>query len=89
VPAKWLKAGVLEDGVVTVSKAYEIEGLRFAEPALVAAVRRLASELDQAGNHQTLHAPSEPASKKRQGTKSREIGHSLAASAMESVISNG
>jgi len=30
------------------TKAQEIEGLRFAEPALVASVRRLASELDQA-----------------------------------------
>ena len=63
--------------------------VRFAEPALVAAVRRLTAELDQAGNHETLHTPSEPASKKRQGTKSWEIGHALAARAMESLISNG
>ena len=48
--------------------------VRFAEPALVAAVRRLMAELDQAGNHETLHTPSEPASKKRQGSKSRELG---------------
>jgi len=31
---------------------------------------------------ETLHALGEPASKKRQGTKSREVGHWLAASAM-------
>ena len=63
--------------------------VRFAEPALVAAVRRLTDELDQAGNHETLHTPSEPASKKRQGTKSQEFAHALAARAMESLISNG
>ena len=31
-----------------VGEAQEIEGLRFAEPALVAPVHRLATELDQA-----------------------------------------
>ena len=35
-----------------------------------------------AGNNETLRTLSGPASKKRQGTKSREIGHWLAASAM-------
>jgi hypothetical protein len=29
----------------------------------------------EAGNHKTLHTPSEPASKKRQGTKSRDVWH--------------
>jgi hypothetical protein len=36
-----------------------------------------------AGNDETLGRLSWPASKKRQGTKSREVGHRLAASAME------
>ena len=30
-------------------KAQELEGLRFAEPALLAVLRRVAAELDQAG----------------------------------------
>jgi hypothetical protein len=35
-----------------------------------------------AGNHETLHTPNEPASKKRQGTKSREAGDCRAARTM-------
>ena len=35
-----------------------------------------------AGNHETVRMLSEPASKKRQGTKSRAVGQWLAASAM-------
>jgi hypothetical protein len=35
-----------------------------------------------AGNDETVRTLSSPASKKRQGTKSQEVGHWLAASAM-------
>jgi hypothetical protein len=35
-----------------------------------------------AGNNETVRTLSSPASKKRQGTKSREVGHWLAANAM-------
>jgi hypothetical protein len=35
-----------------------------------------------AGNNKTLRTLKEPAAEKRQGTKSREVGHWLAASAM-------
>jgi hypothetical protein len=43
---------------------------------------RLLCRFLDAGNNETLRTLSGPASKKRQGTKSREIGHWLAASAM-------
>ncbi len=54
------------------------EGDRIAVPRC-----RLLFWFLDAGNDETLDRLSWPASKKRQGTKSREVGHWLAASAME------
>jgi hypothetical protein len=56
-----------------------------AETSLVDLLHCMSPEVCRfldAGNNETLRTLSGPASKKRQGTKSREIGHWLAASAM-------
>ena len=88
VPAKWIKAGVLEDGVVTVGKAREIEG-----PVCRARIGCGGPPLD--GRTRSGRQSRDTPHAQRAGVQKAPrlevagIGHALAARAMESLISNG